>query len=152
MSEATRLNSRGQMKPFLINDNTGIEHRCISFTDKDKGAQIHNSSGRGMLCWKKCGIYLIRDESFPDLIRDKKEEPKMREVVRRVLGDGNTIDDLDVGERHTFYRCKMLREGYSDRQIRQMENNFYEKHAWYLASLASQFNAPEEYLTEVKNG
>ncbi len=138
-----RYNAKGQYNRWLINRHDGTDHHCIKFTHKDKGANILGSSDKGMPCWKGCKTFIIRDDSFPDLNRGKYPEPKLREVVKRTDTNGNLVFDLDSGQRHTFYRCMMLREGYSDMQVRTLERSYYEKHAWYLASLSSMFNPPK---------
>lgn len=98
-----------------------------------------------MPCWNKCGKFIIRDESLPDIKRDNQKypEPKLREVVKRLTADGKSVDDLDHGSHHTRYRCMMLKDGYADAVVEMMEKDYYEKHAWYLASLASMFNPPQ---------
>jgi hypothetical protein len=78
-----RKNSRGVMKHWLINKNTGQDHKCIS---GDKPI-IRNSQQKGMPCKYKCGKYV-------EFYNDYYKSPKFQEV--------------DTYRQHTYQRCGNL--------------------------------------------
>lgn len=79
-SENVRPNSRGKPKKWLINKNTGTDHRCIS-GNKPK---IKNSKVGGMPCRFNCG-------TFVEFHNEYLMQPKFQEV--------NTY------RQHTYTRC-----------------------------------------------
>jgi hypothetical protein len=130
-------------RPVLIDPQNEAPHKC----QVQPQSQSFDTIQPGVKCWNNCGKFIVSDESLPDLIRVKENnreipEPKLREVVSKLDIHSVKHYDIKTGTRHTKYRCMMLKDGYDEKAVEILEHDYFEKHQWYLAALASLFNPP----------